>query len=262
MDVALDDRLRPAAPPPRGKAIRSARRRLRAVVCVALLAAFALLTIAVKRGWTARLDADVTTWAARSQWSLAHTVAQVVTTLVTPQFLVPITIVVTTWRAWAQPELGSGFAARAATRAGLLTASVLGLKSLTDRTGPPVHSSSLSVPLGSIDRIVGSGGGMAFPSGHTTTTLVCATLLLGSLRWAGPMRRRVPVVVAVVAAVSASLVYLKFHWLTDVIGGWLLGTAVLVLPLPGRATGSPAGGRNPAIRSPAVPSADQRAGRS
>lgn len=239
MDVALVDR---SEPPPRAatNAARSPQRRRPVVACAALLAAFAMLTVAVKEGWTGPLDIDVMTWAARSQWPLAHTAAQVLTTLVTPQFLVPITIVVTTWRGWAQPELGRGFAVHAATRAGLLTVSVLGLKTLTGRSGPALHSSFLNVPLGSIDRIVGGGGGMAFPSGHTTTTVVCAALILNSLRWPAPMHWRVLAVVTVVALVSASLVYLNFHWLTDVVGGWLLGAAVLVVPLPrkARSTGS------------------------
>jgi len=209
--------------------------RLRVIACAALLAAFAALTVAVTAGWTAGLDVAVKTWAARSPWPLAHTVAQVITTLVTPQFLLPITIVVTTWRAWIRPELGRGFAGRAATRVGLLTVSVLGLKNLTDRAGPAPHSSFLNMPLGSIDRIVGGGDGMAFPSGHTTTTVVCSALILASLQRTAPMRRRVPAVVVVALLVSSSLVYLNFHWLTDVLGGWLLGAAVLVVPLRGRA---------------------------
>jgi membrane-associated phospholipid phosphatase/beta-phosphoglucomutase-like phosphatase (HAD superfamily) len=79
----------------------------------------------------------------------------------------------------------------------------------------------------------------AFPSGHTMSTtafvtifalVLCTTVLAAT---GGPdddrlRRRRIAVVVAAVAwavLIGVSRIYLGVHWGTDVIGGWLAGTA-------------------------------------
>jgi membrane-associated phospholipid phosphatase len=81
-----------------------------------------------------------------------------------------------------------------------------------------------------------SPGGSSFPSGHATSTFalaaICAVLL------AGPSRPRLPaalrVLLAVAAAigagaVSAAMVALGAHHLTDIIGGAAVGTAAVLL---------------------------------
>jgi membrane-associated phospholipid phosphatase len=75
----------------------------------------------------------------------------------------------------------------------------------------------------------GSAGGPAFPSGHTTTATVfavgCVWVLLARYR-TGWRRRLVWTGAATWAfLVGWSRVWLGVHWPSDVVGGWLFGTA-------------------------------------
>src|SRR5213076_2968480 len=106
----------------------------------------------------------------------------------------------------------------AVVRVGLVVASVLLLKPLLAVPGPTRNS-------------LGDHGG-AFPSGHTTSTLVCVALLLV---WVGRPRTvtgRVAVNALLVAVVGMAVIYLNFHFLSDVVGGVLLGLLIATLPLP------------------------------
>ncbi|MGW8489740.1 phosphatase PAP2 family protein [Streptomyces sp. NPDC055886] len=102
-----------------------------------------------------------------------------------------------------------------------------GLKAAVDRERPqwtdPVDSANFA----------------AFPSGHAMTAVVSCGLLLWLLRLygAGPALWYAALAVAVVSAigVAATRVYLGVHWLTDVVGGALLGVAVVALSAVGYA---------------------------
>ncbi|WP_103531618.1 phosphatase PAP2 family protein [Streptomyces sp. SM11] len=110
-----------------------------------------------------------------------------------------------------------------------LLASLLqqGLKAAVDRERPqwpdPVDSAHYA----------------AFPSGHAMTAVVSCGLLVWVLRLygSGPGARGAALGVAVASAVgvAATRVYLGVHWLTDVVGGALLGVALVTLTTAGYA---------------------------
>ena len=70
----------------------------------------------------------------------------------------------------------------------------------------------------------------AFPSGHSTTSVVmvgCLLLLLGA-GWSTARRRTALVLLACYpAVVGVCRLYLGLHWLSDVLAGWLLGVTII-----------------------------------
>ncbi len=106
-----------------------------------------------------------------------------------------------------------------------LVANVLqqGLKAAVDRPRPvwpdPVDSAHYA----------------AFPSGHAMTATVVLGLLLYLLRHYGAGRAlwcaAVSVAAVSVVGVGLTRVWLGVHWTSDVIGGWLMGTAVVALAI-------------------------------
>ncbi|HEY7857171.1 MAG TPA: phosphatase PAP2 family protein [Candidatus Nanopelagicales bacterium] len=101
--------------------------------------------------------------------------------------------------------------------------------------------------------LLASAHGFSFPSGHSqaaTVTYSAVVLVVGwQLARPGPLARRVSaaLVVVVVGAVGLSRILLGVHWPTDVLGGWLLGSAwvtaatyiLLRYVLPGDARSAP-----------------------
>ena len=80
-----------------------------------------------------------------------------------------------------------------------------------------------------IERRTASGAGLFFPSGHTTgvTSVATAAWLTWVSLWRSPFARLAGTVmlVAVVIGVGTSLVVLRTHYATDVIGAALYGAA-------------------------------------
>jgi membrane-associated phospholipid phosphatase len=183
---------------------------------LALLGAFALLTASVELSWWSGLDHTVNDWAAAHRvMPLWHT-GKVVFDVATPEVALPITLALGALVAWRRRRWE--LMAEAAIRVGLVVASVLVLKPLIAAPGPTRNS-------------LGPHGG-AFPSGHTTSTVVCMALILAWVGWPRAADRRVAVNAVVVAIVGLTVIYLSYHYLSDVVGGVVLGTLIATLPLP------------------------------
>ncbi|HVP74775.1 MAG TPA: phosphatase PAP2 family protein [Gaiellaceae bacterium] len=67
----------------------------------------------------------------------------------------------------------------------------------------------------------------SFPSGHTTTSFACATVL------AAAVPRAAPFLYLLALAIGFSRIYVGVHWPLDVLGGMALGTATALLLLAG-----------------------------
>ncbi|WP_431041116.1 phosphatase PAP2 family protein [Streptomyces sp. P1-3] len=107
---------------------------------------------------------------------------------------------------------------------------------------------------------VDSGNYFAFPSGHAVTATVSCGLVLWLLarhgvrtRWLAPAAA---VATVSVLGVGFTRVYLGVHWTSDVLGGWLLGAALVAAAVatyePARTRG--AGRDNDHVRDGRVPS--------
>jgi undecaprenyl-diphosphatase len=96
------------------------------------------------------------------------------------------------------------------------------LKSATDRVRPPVG-----------DMVGEPVFDFSFPSGHTvsgTVLYALAALLLASTATRSLSRRLLLVAGCLIGgSIGLSRVYLGYHWLTDVIGAWLLAAMVTSL---------------------------------
>jgi membrane-associated phospholipid phosphatase len=181
-----------------------------------LLGTFALLTASVELSWWSGLDHAVNDWAAAHRVMPLWHAGKVVFDVATPEVALPITLAlgaVTAWRRRRGEILGE-----AAIRIGLVVVAVLVLKPLIAAPGPTRNS-------------LGPHGG-AFPSGHTTSTVVCMALVLAWVGWPRTVPGRVAVDAAVVAVVGLTVLYLSYHYLSDVVGGVVLGTLIATLPLP------------------------------
>lgn len=83
-----------------------------------------------------------------------------------------------------------------------------------------------------VDEPVYTTDGWSFPSGHAMSSLVCygVVLLVFTPTWQAGARRAATVfAVGIVIAIGVSRIALGVHYLTDVLGGWLLGTLWLAL---------------------------------
>jgi membrane-associated phospholipid phosphatase len=108
-------------------------------------------------------------------------------------------------------------------------------------------------------------GDLSYPSGHAVNTVIIWTLVLRMLvglygRQLRLLRGSLPrmVLVAVVAlANAASMVGMNYHWVSDVVAGWLIGVMLALLapsPLPaGYSQSEPAEDAESATESPRGP---------
>ncbi len=213
-----------------GSGVRVGWSALRALVVSAL---FVVVAVQVaETGWTTGADATTLRWFVEHRNGTATACARAITDLGSPVGVVALAVIVSgalTWRRRsAVPAvfvLGAvGFAAGAST----LT------KYVVARERPPavLHLTAES--------------DFSFPSGHTTgtTALVGTVLVVLVLTRPGYARTAVASVCAagIVATVAATRLYLGVHWLTDVVGGAVLGTAVTLVATTLLVWLSPTGG--------------------
>ncbi|MCO5973823.1 phosphatase PAP2 family protein [Actinoallomurus soli] len=110
---------------------------------------------------------------------------------------------------------------------------------------------------------IAHAGGGSFPSGHALMTVVgTATLVLVFLPLLRRAWRAVAWVAAAVLSVASGLfrVLLGVHYLSDVLGGWILGVAIVLATTAAFETWRRGEGRRPAdpIREGAEPEAEPR----
>ncbi|MEU1374536.1 phosphatase PAP2 family protein [Streptomyces triculaminicus] len=118
----------------------------------------------------------------------------------------------------------------------------IGLRTAMDRSRPPAADWAAHAHEAS------------FPSGHATTSALVAGLLAwGLLRALPGARGRVAAACCGLwaAGVAGTRVFLGVHWVSDLVGGWLLATCwlALTLPLLARVAGRAAGGSTAPVRT-------------
>ena len=199
-----DTRRAPARP-----TISRQQRRLR--LGGALLTLAALLEQVVTGGPVTRLDHIIEQGLAAERIAPLHAAASWLTWLGNPVFMVPALICVAVAagrhrRSW-RPVLIALIAAA------VLTGTVVCLKYAIGQPGPGGR------------RPVDGG---SWPSGHTTTAVV----VWGTIARLAPpshAKWRIGMTAGVPALVGVALVYGGYHWLSDVLAGWILGPLLLTL---------------------------------
>lgn len=214
-----------AVPTPGARRTESFRPRALAIagVLVALFAILAVLTtLPPVTAWDARIDVAVNAGVAPD--SAAPAVALAVSAAGSPVAVDALTVaaVIVVWVWGARARRVRAMVYLVAAR--LLELGIeTGVKNLVSRRRPV-----LPHPLTTAQDA-------SFPSGHTAgTTVLCVCLLV--LAWPGLWRAArwgwVAAAAATTIAVGASRVLLGLHYVTDVLGGALLGTATALALTP------------------------------
>jgi membrane-associated phospholipid phosphatase len=177
-----------------------------------LLAAFVALGAAVAAGWTTALDQAVAVGAATHRTPLQNAVAINATALGSAPIVMLIALIVAAYAfASARPRI---VLALTWTLAAFLLDNVL--KLLFRHPRPTV--AMIALP-----------DSFSFPSGHAMAAsalyVTLALIAAGGERRTGPRRLLIASGVAVALLVAWSRVYLGVHYLSDVIGGMLIGSA-------------------------------------
>lgn len=197
--------------------------RTRAALALAVVGATALALFvsiadgAIENDDLSALDPAVTDWAVRSRETALTSGAWFFTDLGGTVGLIVLTLVAAAGLAAARRRVHA--ATLLLTMAGSSVTTVL-LKLAFGRQRP------------STDLLLGAPSETySFPSGHSFNTAVFMGTLAGFVVLSGTTRgrRTMAVLVAVVVTVLVGLsrVYLAYHWMTDVLGGWSLGVGWL-----------------------------------
>lgn len=186
-------------------------------IVVGVLAALVVgvLTADVLGGYgLARADPHVTAWVVAHRAGWLTGVLRVVTWLGSLAVIIPLGVIaglffVLRWHRWGPAVL---LAVAIAGAVGLYNI----VKHLVGRPRPPPAI------------WIGHFSGASFPSGHATQSVACyatLALILSAGRSSWVKIGVCSVAALVVVVVGGSRIYLGAHWLTDVLGGYALGTA-------------------------------------
>ncbi|MET8878180.1 phosphatase PAP2 family protein [Nocardia sp. NPDC004604] len=209
----LVDRFKPA----QSLAQVTARRAVRAAAVIVM---FVELGVQASRsGWLTGADATTLDWFTTHRSSGWTVIARAITHAGDPAGLAVIGLLLAGLMAWwlrcAVPMvliLGTVAVASAASRMS---------KVVVGRTRPPAVVELMTQT------------DFSYPSGHVTGTVaLVGSVLLAYLGARPAVWRRIAAglfVVVVVATMGATRLYLGVHWLTDVIGGGLLGCSVVLI---------------------------------
>jgi len=181
-----------------------------------------LVGLLLSGGWLAAVDLGVRRWTGGAPPHGWYGPLYGVTLLGQRAVTVPLVLAAAAWvgrrdRAW-RPLL---VAAAALATLGIV---VEAFKRWVGRLGP--HAPVVAL----------HAGGMSFPGGHAANVVLSGGLLLSLARSTrvGRSHRRVLLAgwIAVSTAVGVASVLVGFHWVSDVVAGWLLGALLLTLTPP------------------------------
>lgn len=197
--------------------------RLRAMICVALLVGLVAVTAdVIVGGPLTAVDHNFHRWVLQyghgSVWQLSYYLQTIGDEHILLPTIGAVSIIAAVRRYSLRP-LVITFAV-----CGALAILVPALKIATGRTAPRSGADLLF------------SGGAEFPSGHVVNAIVLGGTVLELLivafpalaHWARPWLRGLFVIVAG-AATGFGVLGLSYHWLTDVLGGWLLGAAMYLI---------------------------------
>ncbi|MFQ6397970.1 phosphatase PAP2 family protein [Nocardia sp. KC 131] len=209
----LSDRLRPTDDLAQSTVRRAAR-------AVAVIVMFVELSVQVSAsGWLIGADTSTLHWFTGHRSSGWTMIARAITTAGDPAGLAVISLLFASFLAWRLRSMVPmvlilGVVAVAS------TASTIS-KVVVGRTRPP----------GAVQLMTETD--FSYPSGHVTGTAALAGAVLLVYLGARPRILRAIaatlLVVLVVAVVAVVRLYLGVHWLTDVIGGGLLGCSIVLI---------------------------------
>lgn len=219
----MDHRLGPGTSGPTEiSRIPSAWRNLRSLALAALGTVSMCLFIALADGAVdnddlSAFDPAVTSWAVASRHSAATSVAWIFTHLGGTLGLIILTALT---------------ACALVLRRRRTHATVLVLAMMSSSLATVILKLAFGRSRPSVDLLLGEvSHSYAFPSGHSFNTAVFAGTLAGFVVFSTAGRSSkiaaTLVALAVTITVGLSRIYLAYHWLTDVLGGWALGVSWL-----------------------------------